>query len=387
MTAHEFELNGENLYCTASAFTKLNETQLIFFGGHKKSISNEEAAETDDSSIMTNEVAIFDSVTHSWSKPIICGSTFPRPRTRVQMIVLTDRDNTRRLLVCGGDNTWELYNEVDILTFSNPSTNSLGRMFEEEKTSDVEVVVNGHSIKAHKVVLYCRSEHFRQRLTQEPDVKQLVIEIAESFSLMKELLYYLYSDDVRGEMISYSDYEKFLALCEVYATEHVSRISQLLLLSHFNPSTFGQNTSVAFNMKQFSDIQLVVQGVTCYCHKAIICSRSEYFRALCLGDLMESKQTTINEPDDVQLEPFMAMMKYLYTLDVDIDEVKDYIIELLILSRRYAVDGLTKTLEQVIGQNLTEENASSIKELADDLELNYLARRVSSISSLIAKKS
>jgi len=86
-------------------------------------------------------------------------------------------------------------------------------MFGDTKLADVEIEINDTVIQAHKVVLYCRSEYFRDLLTQvsvllfaslransdpililpkDPATKRLKISVAQNVRLMTEIIYYLY---------------------------------------------------------------------------------------------------------------------------------------------------------------------------------------------------
>ena len=44
------------------------------------------------------------------------------------------------------------------------------------------------------------------------------------------------------------------------------------------------------NSELFSDVCFEIQGELVYAHKAILCARSEYFRAMFAGNLKESKK-------------------------------------------------------------------------------------------------
>jgi len=135
-------------------------------------------------------------------------------------------------------------------------------------------------------------------------------------------------------------------------------MTQVLLLSHFDPSVFGKNTAIAFNTKQFSDVQLVVQGMFRLYNVHILPSKANgfqrgdillpqgyhlqplrVFQSIVFGrpDGVSSKlyhrtcefiyvrvmsATKFNEQDDVDVKAFGAMMKYLYSLQFDVEEIE-----------------------------------------------------------------
>jgi hypothetical protein len=95
----------------------------------------------------------------------------------------------------------------------------------------------------------------------------------------------------------------------------------------------------------------------------VICSRSEYFRALCLGGMRESTQQQI-EIHDTSSFGFNKLIKYLYTQQLPIDKkikkVDEKFVEMLIVSDKFGCDELKEQLENWIGQHLTIENVSSL---------------------------
>jgi len=54
-------------------------------------------------------------------------------------------------------------------------------------------------------------------------------------------------------------------------------------------------------------------------------------------------------------------VRYLYTNEVDIEFIKDEIVETLLLAREYAIDGMVTFLEELVAKNLNEDNVSSLQ--------------------------
>jgi hypothetical protein len=101
----------------------------------------------------------------------------------------------------------------------------------------------------------------------------------------------------------------------------------------------------------------------------VICSRSEYFRALCLGGMRESTQQQI-EIHDTSSFGFNKLIEYLYTQQLPIDkneikEVDEKVVEMLIVSDKFGCDELKGQLENWIRQHLTIENVSSLFVVSD----------------------
>jgi speckle-type POZ protein len=96
----------------------------------------------------------------------------------------------------------------------------------------------------------------------------------------------------------------------------------------------------------------------------VICSRSEYFRALCLGGLRESRQNQIRIRDTPSLA-FKTVLEFLYTKEFDEEQLGESIVEVLITANKFGCDKLKEQLELVIATNLTVENVSSLFVVAD----------------------
>ncbi|XP_045211208.2 TD and POZ domain-containing protein 2-like [Mercenaria mercenaria] len=68
------------------------------------------------------------------------------------------------------------------------------------------------------------------------------------------------------------------------------------------------------NDSTFSDCQFLLEGKhTVYAHKAIICARSDYFKAMFSEKSEKSYISAAIEIEDVSYISFMAVMQYLYT--------------------------------------------------------------------------
>lgn len=95
------------------------------------------------------------------------------------------------------------------------------------------------------------------------------------------------------------------------------------------------------NNETLSDICFVVEGTPVYAHK-ILCMRCTYFRAMLMGEMMESRAREI-ELQDVRHPIFIALLEYLYTDHVEI--ALDMAMELFQAADQFGVERLKKMCE------------------------------------------
>lgn len=227
-----------------------------------------------------------------------------------------------------------------------------------------------------------------------------------SYSLLhkyqhQKQLHFLYTDvaDASTEMIG-----PLLQATKRFAREHLDRIAEYLILTRLKaPSLLNKNLRWAFDNPHFYDILFLYQnslsfpsfndvkqkqtlidddendqptlslpsvsssftsssslydrdeqeemnGRILHGHKAIICARSPYFRAMLLGGLKESRDRTVRvDSSQIRFPIFYALIKYLYINDVELEDDGDWI-ELLVAANQYSVELLKEICEDVLEQ-------------------------------------
>jgi hypothetical protein len=131
-------------------------------------------------------------------------------------------------------------------------------------------------------------------------------------------------------------------------------------------SKIGEFFANLYNSKDFSDIILAVGESKINAHKLVLAARSEYFAALFGPDFKESKEKVVEiEEDDEEL--FKEMIQIFYTNDVSEVDV-DKAMELIVLARKYLVEELVKSCEEIIIKNMTVENCLEILLVADYIQ-------------------
>jgi len=127
-----------------------------------------------------------------------------------------------------------------------------------------------------------------------------------------------------------------------------------------------------FETQTLSDIKVCVQGTEIPAHKAILAARSPVFCAMFVHDTMEHKESCV-EIKDLRPEVVNGMLRYIYTGHMS--QLKTMAEELLVAADKYAIAGLKLQCEDVLGSNLTVQNACSTLILADTHSCENLKTR------------
>ena len=124
------------------------------------------------------------------------------------------------------------------------------------------------------------------------------------------------------------------------------------LINSKPPSSNATNAHPLFNNKKKSDITFIVgrhgeQKERIYGHSLIICLASPVLDELFEGDWKDKEEVEIQ----AHPAPFLSIMRYVYSQDIVIE--KNYLVETLILAKKY---GLTRFTEELVTKDyLTEE--------------------------------
>lgn len=110
-----------------------------------------------------------------------------------------------------------------------------------------------------------------------------------------------------------------------------------------------------------SDITFVVEGTPVYAHK-IMLMRCSYFRALFLGEMKESKLSTIRI-EQVSHPIFLQILEYLYTDHLRIPF--ESAMELFEAADLFCIPRLKTMCEKRMLQSITVDNAAGIFHAAD----------------------
>jgi BTB/POZ domain-containing protein 9 len=111
-------------------------------------------------------------------------------------------------------------------------------------------------------------------------------------------------------------------------TESVSEVDHVATLSENLKNGLFLNSD-------YSDVNLIVEGVSFPAHKIILAARSFYFRALLFGGMKESTQSEI-ELKAAPTVAFKALLKYVYSGRMALGELKeDVVLDVLGYAQNY----------------------------------------------------
>jgi hypothetical protein len=136
-------------------------------------------------------------------------------------------------------------------------------------------------------------------------------------------------------------------------------------------STWWKNMKYAFeNLRSgdtdLSDLVLVCKEdnkeVEVRCHAVVLTSACKYFHGMLLGDVdNEEKRTMRIVIEDASEQQMLAILKYIYTREFDVDV--DDVIGVWILAHKFLLEDLQVECESMIMKNITKDNVADIKRL------------------------
>ncbi|XP_028800403.1 ARM REPEAT PROTEIN INTERACTING WITH ABF2-like [Neltuma alba] len=134
------------------------------------------------------------------------------------------------------------------------------------------------------------------------------------------------------------------------------------------------------NNPTFSDIIFLVEGKQFYAHRICLLASSDAFRAMLDGFYWEKEAKEIQIPN-VKWDVFEVMMRFIYTGNVDVN--LDIAQDLLRVADQYLLDGLKRSCECALAQDISVENVSLMYELSESF--NAMALRHACIFFLLAQ--
>lgn len=105
----------------------------------------------------------------------------------------------------------------------------------------------------------------------------------------------------------------------------------------------------------YSDLIFIVEGKEIPAHRNIVAMRSSYFKALLYGGLAETTQSKINLK--APLEAFKALLKYMYTGCMSLDEMNVVdILDSLGLAHEYGFEALVLAISTHLIKIVSQTN-------------------------------
>lgn len=97
-------------------------------------------------------------------------------------------------------------------------------------------------------------------------------------------------------------------------------VEETISLKVDHSTEIADDIAILFKTKDFSDITLIVGDTRFLCHRVILASRCEYFRALLFGGLSETNSSSIHL-NGISSTAFSHVLEYIYTGKLDITGV------------------------------------------------------------------
>ena len=115
----------------------------------------------------------------------------------------------------------------------------------------------------------------------------------------------------------------------------------------------------------FADVTFVVEGERFSCHRIILSSRCEYFRALLYGGMKETTTQDEIVLQDTPLVAFRVLLQYLYSGIITLKCLKEEdIIDLLGLAHKYGLLALQSALGNYLESIINTKNVTIIFDVA-----------------------
>merc|ERR1719174_2849154 len=150
------------------------------------------------------------------------------------------------------------------------------------------------------------------------------------------------------------------------------------------PATGESSTALEEHMRALladdngADVQLVVRrdgrGEIEYpAHKAVLASRSAYFRALFLSEFRERSQSRL-PLEDITPEQLVALLNFIYADDWMVED-QEFALEMIPIADRFSVLDLKRLCERTLICTMSVDNVARIFAMADRYACNRLRSR------------
>ncbi|XP_076846548.1 BTB/POZ domain-containing protein 8 isoform X2 [Brachyhypopomus gauderio] len=225
----------------------------------------------------------------------------------------------------------------------------MSRLLQEEQEADVTLCgSSGLRLLAHRAVLLARAPHLLQGA--EPAASVVHLQGADPTAL-KELLRRVYTEDqclgqVNGAPGGVEDHSALLngSPAEVEEEPHVGSDPGSV---HLEPSSgLGADLLTLYESGEASDISIQVGERVFSVHRAILCARSQYFRAMLCGSWMESSRQCITlqglGPDEMEI-----LLHFMYGAILDLPPGTN-VSQVVLAADMLGLEGLKDVAEMVL---------------------------------------
>ncbi|XP_047442884.1 AP2-interacting clathrin-endocytosis protein [Mugil cephalus] len=230
---------------------------------------------------------------------------------------------------------------------SSALSTDLNRLLQEELEADVSLYAGSGSVRAHRAILLARAPHILRGQTHKDPI---IIHLPGcELSGLKDFLRRLYTEeqsmrsveiipDVEGSMPEH-------ALCVPDPAQlQTSSDSDGAVLEP--ASGLGADLLGLYQRGEQCDITIQVAEQVFSCHRAILCARSQYFRAMLSGSWMESSRQCITlqglGPDEMEI-----LLQFMYGAIVDLPSGASAS-QVVLAADMLGLEGLKDVVEMVL---------------------------------------
>lgn len=223
----------------------------------------------------------------------------------------------------------------------------LNRLLQEELEADVCLCAGSGSLQAHRAVLLARAPH----LLQGQSHKDPTIVDVPSYELtgLKEFIRRVYTAEQSmrgGKIIPDTEGSAPQSTMSVPdpADLHNSTDSDSVVLE--TASGLGADLLDLYQRAEQCDITIQVSEQVFSCHRAILCARSQYFRAMLSGSWMESSRQCITlqglGPEEMEI-----LLQFMYGAIVDLPSGASAS-QVVLAADMLGLEGLKDVVEMVL---------------------------------------
>jgi len=224
----------------------------------------------------------------------------------------------------------------------------LDNLFNSPTFSDLKIICDEKEIYVHKMIIGIRFASFLE-LFNDKNIFNCKIPYEHAYEITR----WIYTG--KFKIPNNSNVETI--------QKSIVALSAYPLLNYLNNSSDSGHTpsfAMIFNESTLSDVTFLVGDAKkeIFGHRALITARCDYFKSMFLHGFKEGHQSKIELPH-VQLEPFLELMKFLYTDNFDPNLV-DNLLEVMEIAHQYNVPRLFKIGAQFLWENACVDNICDI---------------------------
>ncbi|KAM6921179.1 BTB/POZ domain-containing protein 8 [Xenentodon cancila] len=239
------------------------------------------------------------------------------------------------------------------------------RLLQEELEADVSLYAGSGSLRAHRAMLLARAPHLLRGQTHKDPI---IIHIpGYELPVLKDFLRQVYTADQSmcvAEKMSGSGGPLPVSTTPEPADIHTSSDSGAAVLEP--ASGLGADLLDLYQRGEQCDIAIQVAEQVFSCHRAILCARSQYFRAMLSGSWMESSRQCITlqglGPDEMEI-----LLQFMYGAIIDLPSGASAS-QVVLAADMLGLEGLKDVVEMV----LTRDYCRFFPKLVDGVQRTVL---------------